>query len=134
MLRQRVDAEQGLIPPCPFPVRQDLIVPKRSPFPDELQRPGLETPGQHISICRDGGTPACMVGVEVGNRMITLVPVHVDQHAVKRADTRHAPTITGASRHSQEESLITDRLPSSRTISARAAAIRSAGTTTGSSS
>src|ERR1035438_1150790 len=63
-----------------------------------------------------------MVGVEVGNRVIALVPVHVDHHAVKRADTRHAPTITGVSRHSQEESLIADRFPSSRSISAHGAA------------
>src|SRR5579859_999375 len=94
MLRQRVDAEQGLIPPCPFPVRQDLIVPERSPFPDELQRPGLETPGQHISICRDGGTPARMVGVEVGNRVITLVPVpHANCENTRRRLTIEA-TIT----------------------------------------
>src|SRR5580704_3766880 len=37
-----------------------------------------------------------MVGVEVGNRVITLVPVHVDHHPVKRADTRHAPTLARA--------------------------------------
>jgi hypothetical protein len=38
-----------------------------------------------------------MVGVEVGNRMITLVPVHVDHQPVKRADTRHAPTLADTS-------------------------------------
>src|SRR5579863_6931125 len=74
-----------------------------------------------------------MVGVEVGDRVITLVPVHVDHHAVKRADTRHAPTITGASRHSQEESLVADGFPSSRAISACAAATLYADTTTASS-
>src|SRR5579871_2459031 len=31
-----------------------------------------------------------MVGMEMGNRMVALVPVHVDHHTVERADTRHA--------------------------------------------
>jgi len=58
-------------------------MPERSPFPDELQRPGFETAGQHISICRDGGTPACMVGVEVGNRSR-----HANDNDTLRAGTR----------------------------------------------
>src|SRR6266567_7338769 len=34
-----------------------------------------------------------MVSVEVGNRVITLVPVHIDHHSVERADTRYAPRL-----------------------------------------
>ena len=34
-----------------------------------------------------------MVGMEVGHRVITLVPVHVDDDPVERADTRHGLTI-----------------------------------------
>jgi hypothetical protein len=50
MLRQRLDAEQGLIPPCAFPVRQDLIVAEASPFPDERKGPGFEAAGQDIPV------------------------------------------------------------------------------------
>ncbi len=32
-----------------------------------------------------------MIGMEVGHRVITLVPVHIDHHPVERADTRHTP-------------------------------------------
>jgi hypothetical protein len=39
MLRQRLDAVQGLVPPGSLPVRRDLILTKRGPLPNELQRP-----------------------------------------------------------------------------------------------
>lgn len=40
---------QRLVPPGPFPVRQDLILTKLGPLPNELQCPGLKTPGKHFA-------------------------------------------------------------------------------------
>lgn len=37
VIQRRVDAEQRLISPRPFPVRQDVVVPEQGPFPDDLQ-------------------------------------------------------------------------------------------------
>jgi hypothetical protein len=48
MLRQRLDTEQGLIPPGPFPVRHDLLLPEDRSFPDKLQGPRFETAGEHL--------------------------------------------------------------------------------------
>jgi hypothetical protein len=48
MLRQRRDAEQGLIFPGTIPVRQDLLAPETGPFPDELERPGLQAASKHV--------------------------------------------------------------------------------------
>jgi hypothetical protein len=96
MLRQRIDAQQGLIPPGPLPVRQDLTTTEDSPLPDELKSPGLETTGQHVTVRRDRGTAASMVGVKVCYWVIPLVPVHVDHDPVKRADTRHALTLAAS--------------------------------------
>jgi hypothetical protein len=97
MLCQRLDGEQLLIPPGPFPVGHDLVPPEPCPFPDELQGAGIEAASKHLSVHRDRGTPPGMVGVEVGYRVIALVPVHVDHDPVERADTRHGPTITDSS-------------------------------------
>src|ERR1700730_11947899 len=38
-----------------------------------------------------------MVGMEVGHRVIALVPVHVDHAPVERADTRHGSTAADSS-------------------------------------
>lgn len=38
-----------------------------------------------------------MVSVEVGHRVIALVPVHVDHDTVERADTRHGSTVADQS-------------------------------------
>jgi len=48
------------------------------PFPDELQGAGIEAAGEYLAVHRYRGTPPGMVGVEVGHRVIALVPVHVD--------------------------------------------------------
>jgi hypothetical protein len=48
MLRQRVDAEQGLVPPGALPVRQDLAAAEDSP--DELKSPRVEAAGQHVPV------------------------------------------------------------------------------------
>ena len=53
MLRQRIDAQQGLAPPGPLPVRQDLTTAEDGPFPDELKSPGVEAAGQHITVRRN---------------------------------------------------------------------------------
>lgn len=53
MLRQRLDTEQGLIPPGPFPVRPDLLLPEDCPFPDKLQGPRFEAAGEHLPARRD---------------------------------------------------------------------------------
>ena len=37
-----------------------------------------------------------MVRMKVGHRVIPFVPVHIDHDPVKRADTRHAPTIAAS--------------------------------------
>ena len=89
MLRQRLDTEQGLITPGPFPVHQDLVLPEPGPLPNELQGSGFEAASKHFPVRRNRGSSACMVSREVGHRVITLVPVHVDHHTVERADTRH---------------------------------------------
>jgi hypothetical protein len=52
MLRQWLDAVQWLVLSGPFPVRKDLILAKLGPLPNELQRPGLKTPGKHFAIYR----------------------------------------------------------------------------------
>ena len=93
ILRERWDAEQGLVLPGALPVGHDLLVPEAGPFPDELERPGLQAASKYVPVCRDGGAPPCMVGMEVGHRVIALVPVHVDHNTVEGADTRHDTTI-----------------------------------------
>jgi hypothetical protein len=50
MLRQRVDAVQWLALPCPFPVREDLLVAEPCPFPDELQRARLEAAREDLVV------------------------------------------------------------------------------------
>lgn len=50
MLRQRLDSEQLLIPPGPFPVGHDLVPPKLCPFPDELEGAGIEAASKHFSV------------------------------------------------------------------------------------
>jgi hypothetical protein len=89
MLRQGIDTEQRLIPPGPFPVGQDLALPEHSPLLHEAQGSVLKASSQHIPVHRYLGTTTRMVSVEMGDRVITLVPVHVDHHAVEGADTRH---------------------------------------------
>ena len=73
MLRQRLDAVQWIVAPGSFPVRQDLILAKLGPLPNELQRPGLETPGKNFAIHRYRGAPARMIGVKVRYWMILLI-------------------------------------------------------------
>ena len=70
MLRQRLDAVQWLVPASPFPVRQDLILAKLGPLPNELQRPGLETPGKHFTIHRYRGAPTRVISMKVHYWMI----------------------------------------------------------------
>jgi hypothetical protein len=74
MLRQWLDAVQWLVPSGPFPVRQDLILAKLGPLPNELQCPGLKTPGKHFAIHRYRGASTRVVGVKVRYRMIFLIP------------------------------------------------------------
>jgi hypothetical protein len=70
MLRQRLDAVQWLVPASPFPVRQDLILAKLGPLSNELQRPGLETPGKHFTIHRYRGAPTRVISMKVHYWMI----------------------------------------------------------------
>jgi len=44
MLRQRLDTEQRLIPPGPFPVRHDLIPPQACPLRGPTQSSGSRVP------------------------------------------------------------------------------------------
>jgi hypothetical protein len=53
MLRQRLDTVQGLAPPCPFPVRQDLVLSEPRPFSDELQRSWLKVTSKDFPVRRD---------------------------------------------------------------------------------
>ena len=64
MLRQRLDGEQLLIPPGPFPVGHDLALPEACPFPDELQGAGIKAAGEYFAVHRYRGTPPGMVGVK----------------------------------------------------------------------
>ena len=98
MLRQWLDTVQWLVPTGPFPVRKDLTLTKLGPLPNELQRPRLKTPGQHYAIYRYRGAPARVISVKVRYWMIFLIPVHVDDDPVERADTRHDPTVSDPSR------------------------------------
>src|SRR5215470_6095417 len=91
MLRERWDADELLIVPGPFPVRQDLLAPKCGPFQDKLKRPGFQAASQHVPVYRDRGAAACVVGMEVSHWVIALIPVHVDHHTVERADPRYDP-------------------------------------------
>ena len=47
-------------------------------------------------VHRYRGATSCVVGVEVGHRVIPLVPVHVDHHSVERANPRHEPDDSSA--------------------------------------
>jgi hypothetical protein len=47
--------------------------------------------------------------MEVGNRVITLVPVHVDHYSVKRADAWHSPALLS-------QSALTGRIDWSQTL------------------
>src|SRR6266702_1965542 len=108
MLRQRLDGEQLLVPPGPFPVGHDLDPPEACPFPDELQSAGIEAAGEHLPVHRDRGPPPGMVGMEVGHRVIALVPVHVDDDSIERADTRHGLTIADSSTTRRIADLVQD--------------------------
>jgi hypothetical protein len=72
MLRQRLDAVHGLVPPGSLPVRQDLILTKLGPLPNELQRPWLERPGKNFAIHRYRGAPTSVIGMKVRYWMITI--------------------------------------------------------------
>ena len=50
MLCQRLDGQQLLIPPGPFPVGHDLVPPEACPFPDELQSAGIKAAGQYLPV------------------------------------------------------------------------------------
>jgi hypothetical protein len=50
---------------------------------------GSRLPAQHGPVDCHQCPPTRVVSVEVGDWVIFLVPVHVDHHTVKRADTRH---------------------------------------------
>jgi hypothetical protein len=77
MLRQRLDTEQLLIPPSPFPVDRDLVPPQGCPFSDELQSAGIKVAGEPLRSPKL--RPAARRGKrEVGHRVIALVPVHID--------------------------------------------------------
>ena len=110
MLRQRLDGEQMLVLPGPFPVGHDLDPPEACPFPDELQSAGIEAAGEHLPVHRDRGPPLEMVGMEVGHRVIALVPV--DDDPVERADTRDGLTI--ADSLTQDSRLPAKALPCNR--------------------
>ena len=89
MLRQRLDGEQLLILASPFPVGHDLVPPEACPFPDEVQSAGIEAAGEHLPYS-PRPRPASRNGRH-GNgatRVIALVPLHVDDDPVERADTR----------------------------------------------
>src|SRR3954470_8059621 len=96
MLRQWVDAEQGLVSPGTLPVRKDLTAAEDGPFLDELKGSGFEAACQHIPVGRDRGSAACVVGMGVGHRVITLAPVHINHHSIERADTWHSPALLGS--------------------------------------
>src|SRR5262249_15175777 len=59
-------------------------------------------------VHRDRGPPPGMVGMKVGHRVIALVPVHVDDDPVERADMRHDPTIADSSITRQIANLVQD--------------------------
>lgn len=67
---QRLDAVQWLVPPGSFPVRQDLILAKPGPLPNELQRPRLETSGKNFAIHRYRGAPTRVTG---GHRPVVVI-------------------------------------------------------------
>jgi hypothetical protein len=83
------------------PVRQDLILAKLGPLPNELKRPGLNTPGKHFAIYRYRSAATRVIGVKVRYRMIFLVPVNLADYPVERADTRHGRTVSDPSRRRQ---------------------------------
>ena len=83
---------RGLILPGAFPVVHDLLAPEGGPFTDELSGARLQASSKHCSVHGDRGATASMVCMEVGYWVIPLVPVHVDHHSIKRANTRHATT------------------------------------------
>jgi len=66
------------------------------PFPDELKSSGVEAAGQHVTVGRDRGAAASVVGVKVCHWVIAFVPVHVDHDPIKGADTRDGPTIAAS--------------------------------------
>ena len=68
-------------------------MPEPGPFPDKLKCPSFQVASKHLPIHRDGGAAPCMVCMEMDHRVVSLVPVHVDQHPVECADSRHSPTI-----------------------------------------
>src|SRR6266481_3484340 len=93
MLGQGRYLEEGLAPAGPVPVRQHLVAAKRRPLEDELQRPRFQAPGQQVSVGGNRGTSTCVVGMEMSDRVVALVPVHVDHHAVKGANPWHETTL-----------------------------------------
>src|SRR5258708_39285821 len=78
---------------APFPVGQQVGAMERGPVPDECQRPGFKGSRKDGPVDGDGRAPSGVEGVEVGDRMISLVPVHVDHHTVERAYPRPDMTV-----------------------------------------
>src|SRR5258706_13277269 len=78
---------------APFLVGQQVGAMERGPVPDECQRPGFQSSGYDGPVDGDGRAPSGVEGVEVGDRMISLVPVHVDHHTVESAYPRHDMTV-----------------------------------------
>jgi hypothetical protein len=97
MLRQRWYGEQRLVAPGAFPVGQQVGAMDLGPVPDECQRPGLQGSRQDGPVDGDRRAPFGVVGVEVSDRMIPLILVHIDHYTVECAYPWHDVTVAVAS-------------------------------------
>jgi hypothetical protein len=67
------------------------------PVPHECQRSGFKGSRKDGPVDGDGRAPSGVVGVEVGDWVIPLVPIHVDHHTVECPYPRHEMTVAFAS-------------------------------------
>jgi hypothetical protein len=65
------------------------------PVADETESSWLKASGEDEAINRDGGPAAGLMCMEMGYRMVGLIPIHVYRDAVEGADTRHPVEPTG---------------------------------------
>jgi hypothetical protein len=69
------DREKTLRPTSAFPVCQQLVSVEPCLLANETESSWLMAPGQDDAIHRDGGPVAGVMSVEMGYRMVGLIPI-----------------------------------------------------------
>src|ERR1700704_5269859 len=94
MLVERVDRRDWLMLSSTPPVRQQLIVVQLSPPADQPDGSRRKVSGEHRAIDSYRRAAPVVLSMEVGDRVVALVPVHANHDAVEGADPRHqAPSL-----------------------------------------